>query len=212
MRGSSTESQIRVSRFRSFSVRSILASKTVNRRQYLATIAAVAGTSIAGCSATTDETVLEVPTEQQDGDSVYYRYEHEGTEVLRVSFNTPSGGGANQQVRAYIEQPADTVLTAYRFRFKSDPSSITTADIYLRPPMVGHADEFDTYRDNDWAVVEGEYEDDRRVTTRFDMLVVADPETDSGFPPLLIDYEVILSDADFLDDRFIARDQHTLEF
>jgi hypothetical protein len=184
----------------------------VNRRQYIAAIAGLTGTSIAGCTAFVDETVLEAPTEQQDGQSVYYRYEHEDDEVLRVSFNTPSNTAGIQQLRTYIEQPTDTILDAYRFRFKSDPTRDASADIYLRPPTVGHADEFATYRDNDWAVVEGEYEDERRVTTRIEVLVFSDGQSERGLPPLLVDYEVILSGDGYLDDRFIVRDQQTLEF
>lgn len=184
----------------------------MDRRQYLAAIAGLAGSSIAGCTAFADETVLEAPTEQQDGRSVYYRYEHEDEDVLRVSFSTPSETAAMQQVRTYIEQPADTILNAYRFRFTSDPTSPASAEIYLRPPRVGHADEFATYRDNDRAVVEGEYEDERRVTTRIDMLVFGDGQIERGLPPLLVDYEVILSGDGYLDDRFIARDQQTIEF
>lgn len=142
---------------------------------------------------------------------MYYRYEHEGDEVLRVSFNSHAETAATQRLRTYIEQPADTILNAYRFRFKSDPTSEKTADIYLRPPAVGHADEFATYRDSEWAVVEGEYEDERRVTTRLEILVFGDGQGGEGLPPLLVDYEVNLSGEGYLADRFSARDQHSLE-
>ena len=209
---SSFEPQIGISLFRSFRVYPVGFSETVNRRQFLGAIAGLAGTSIAGCTTLADETVLEAPTEQQDGQSVYYRYEHEDDEVLRVSFNTSSETAAMQRLRAYIEQPADTILDAYRFRLKSDPTSNASADVYLRPPTVGHADEFATYRDNDWAVVEGKYEDERRVTTRLELLVFGDGQSERGLPPLLVDYEVILSGDGYFDDRLIARDQQAVAF
>lgn len=117
-----------------------------------------------------------------------------------------------QRLRTYIEQPADTILNAYRFRYKPDPTSHASADIYLRPPPVGHADEFATYRENEWAVVEGQYGDDRRVTTRIETLVFGGEQLERGLPPLLIDYEVILLGDGSLDDRFVARDQRPLEF
>lgn len=182
------------------------------RRQYLAAIAGVTGTAVAGCTALADETVLEAPTEQHDGRSVYYRYEHDDEEVLRVSFNTQPETAAIHHLRAYIEQPGDTTLDNYRFRFKPDTTGEASADIYLRPPRVGHSDEFDTYRDADWAVVSGEYEDDRRVTTRFDVLVYGGVQSDEGLPPLLVDYEVTLSGDGVLGDTFIARDQQTMNF
>lgn len=209
---SSTETQTGISFFRTFSVYPAGSEDTVNRRQYLAALAGVAGTSIAGCTAFVDERVLEAPTEQRDGQSVYYRYQHHDEEVLRVSFNTLSETGATQLLRTYIEQPSDTILDAYRFRFKADPTSEASAEIYLRPPMVGHADEFATYRDNDWAVIEGEYEDERRVTTRTDLLVFGTGQSERGLPPLLVDYEVTLSREGYLDDKFVARDQQTLAF
>jgi hypothetical protein len=184
----------------------------VYRRQYLAATAGVAGTSLAGCTAFTDETVLETPTEQHDGQSVYYRYEHGDEEILRVSFNTQPETDTIQHLRAYIEQPGDTTLDDYRFRFTPDTTGEVSADIYLHPPRLGHSDEFDTYRDADWTVVSGEYEDDRRVTTRFDVLVFGDVQSDAGLPPLLIDYEVMLSGDGVLGDTFIARDQQTMKF
>lgn len=184
----------------------------MNRRQYLTAFAGLAGTSIAGCTAFSDDVILGSPIEQHDGQSVYYRYENDDREMLRVSFNMPSETSTTQRLRSYIEQPADTTLSAYRFRFKSAPSNNTTAGVYLRPPMVGHADEFNTYRDNDWAVVEGEYEDDRRVTTRIEILVVGDSQSEGELPPLLVDYEVILSGDGYLDDKFIARDHQTIQF
>lgn len=175
-------------------------------------MAGLAGASLAGCTALADETVLEAPTAQQDDQSVYYHYEHEDEVVLRVSFNTQPETPSVQRLRAYIEQPGDTTLDNYRFRFKPETTSEDSADIYLLPPRVDHADEFDTYRDNNWAVVEGEYGDDRRVTTGIEVLVYGDGQSDTGLPPILIDYEVTLSGAGYLDDTFIARDQKTLDF
>lgn len=186
--------------------------RPMNRRQYLATIAGIAGASFAGCTAFADETVLEAPTKQQDGQSVYYHYKHDDEVVLRVSFNIQPETPSVQHLRAYIEQPGDTSLDNYRFRFKPETNSEDSADIYLNPPQVGHSDEFDTYRDNNWAVVEGEYEDDRRVTTGIEVLVSGDVQSDTGLPPILIDYEVTLSGAGYLADTFIARNQKTVDF
>lgn len=192
----------------------------MNRRQYLASIGGIAGTSIAGCTAFKNSTVLSPPTPQHDGQSVYYRYEHENKEILRVSFNTESEAPAVQRVRAYIEQPGDTVLESYRFRFKPGSSEPglqmevpdTAATIYVRSPPVEDADEFKTFRDRGWAIIEGEYEDDRRVTTQIQILVHGAVQTKGGPPPLLVDYEVNLSEDRYFDDTFIARDQQEVGF
>lgn len=184
----------------------------MHRRQYLAAISGLAGASFTGCTALADETVLEAPTEQRDDRSVYYRYEHEDEEVLIVSFNVQPETATIQRLRSYIEQPADTTLDDYRFRFKPETTSDASADVYLRPPRLGHSDEFDTYRDGEWAVVAGEYKDDRRVTTWFEVLVYGGVQRNAEPTPLLVDYEVTLSGDGYLDDTFVARDQETVNF
>ncbi len=192
----------------------------MNRRKYLGAVGGIAGTAIAGCTAINNPTVLGPPTPQPDGQSVYYRYAHENNEILRVSFNTESEGPAVQRARAYIEQPGNTVLKSYRFRFKPGSAEEglqmdvpdTAASIYVRSPPVHDAAAFRTYRENGWVIVAGDFEDDRRVTTGIEILVHGAVQNEGGPPPLLVDYEVEVSGDGYFDDTFVARDEQEVEF
>lgn len=176
--------------------------------------------SLAGCTAIKESMALGPPTPQHDGQSVYYRYEHENEEILRVSFNTESEAPSVQIVRAYIEQPADTVLESYRFRFKGGSPERglqmevpdTAATIYVRSPPVEDAGGFKTFHEDGWSIVRGTYEDDRRVTTQIQILIHGAVQTEAGPPPLLVDYEVNLSGGGYFDETFTALDQQEVEF
>lgn len=184
----------------------------MNRRACLATLAGGAWTSLAGCSALGDETVLGAPTERRDGRSVYYEYTREGEAALRVTFHARPQPPRSLRLRAYVEQPGDTVLASYRFRFRPATTAEPAPEVYLRPPMVGQADDFATYRDGGWTVVAGEYEDPRRVTTRVGLLVSGDGQRATALPPLVAEYEVVLSGPGALTDTMVARDRQSLEF
>lgn len=88
----------------------------------------------------------------------------------------------------------------------------TAADIYVRSPPVEDVEAFQTFRENGWSIVRGEYEDDRRVTTQIQILVHGAVRTERGPPPVLVDYEVSLSGDGYFGDTFVARDEQEVEF
>ena len=206
----------------------------MNRRRYLATAAGTVGlgTSLSGCTAFGGETVLEAPVERRDGRSIRFVYEHEGEDLVRISVNRdpdtpwkavnrqPTAPGVHR-LRILIEQPADTTVGAYRVRFDTESTDGPAANVYLHPPLAGETTAFDTYRDAGWTVVEAEYDDGRRVTTGFEVLVYADVDADAegegengtgdGTFPVLVDHELTLSDAGYLGESFVAADRTTIE-
>lgn len=194
----------------------------MNRRHYLETSLGIATAALAGCSAVVEETTLEAPSETRVDHSIRFVYEADGEDILHVNFNTQpdtSWKEVNEQpkspalhrLRTRMTPNGDASLDRYRVRFKSPAEENAAANIYLHPPLLGHEDVFDTYREDGWTVFEAEYDGGTPVTSGFEVLVYSDVDAATAIPSLLVDYELTLSGEGYIADTFVAQDRTTLD-
>ncbi|SDR42637.1 hypothetical protein [Natronobacterium texcoconense] len=181
----------------------------MNRRQYLATTAVVASVSLSGCSALEEEVSLRNPTEDRDSTWTQFTHEYRDEELVRVSFRERSNTSSTYQLQTTISQPTETSIERTRFRFRPESEDLGPDSMFVQPLRTHLYDEFDTYREDGWIVVEAL--DHGEGTVSYQVLAhqtIGDDEPG----PLEVDYEIVFSDDDFFETTYTARDRTTVQF